>query len=487
MRRLQCFVLGLILLTHVTARGDEAAKPASAKIPISRETTYITEPLKADGTPDYAAWLNKKFSEGVTPENNVVVGLAELLGDGYLIEDVRPRVVAMIGAKRSFNGDFPFADMRKQLHEAGSKTWQAKDDPKTAAWLKHNAAMLDGLAKVAQRERYYAPILMNDKDLIHQWWDGHILSVCDDWPALIALIARANLAITENRMDDAMADLVVARRLAEVMRGAEMWRQDLRMNGVIELVDTAVREISSRRAYSEIQARRFVSQFINFTERPPRREHVLLAGRLACLDQALSLRAHINGGGAEDFAKELKISVSAVKGMDWGKVLREINAECDQYSKISTANRWSEIGSAATQLEDAERARMARFHASRDPDEFVRCWILASNEMISSGRGEYLRQRARCMERMTLLSVALAGWQSVHGGFPETLGELSPDWLVKTPLDLFADDQPFVYKRTAKGYLLYSVGRNMKGDGGQSEEEGGAKGTDDLVVRVGGK
>ena len=48
--------------------------------------------------------------------------------------------------------------------------------------------------------------------------------------------------------------------------------------------------------------------------------------------------------------------------------------------------------------------------------------------------------------------------------------------------DLFID-KPFGYERTEKGYLLYSVGENMKYDGPKKEDDDGED-IDDIVVRV---
>ena len=47
---------------------------------ISKETTYITEPLKADGYPNYVAVLNRQYSEGVSPDNNAAVLLWQAIG-----------------------------------------------------------------------------------------------------------------------------------------------------------------------------------------------------------------------------------------------------------------------------------------------------------------------------------------------------------------------------------------------------------------------
>ena len=58
--------------------------------------------------------------------------------------------------------------------------------------------------------------------------------------------------------------------------------------------------------------------------------------------------------------------------------------------------------------------------------------------------------------------------------------ELSPDYLKEIPLDLFID-KPLHYEREGKGYLLYSVGMNLKDDGGSDDRK---KEHDDIVVRV---
>lgn len=80
--QLRAAILGGLLLqlvVHPAVRAEPraAANPSSNKPPvrvtISKETTYITEPLRPDGYPDYIRYLNKKLSEGVTPENNAAV------------------------------------------------------------------------------------------------------------------------------------------------------------------------------------------------------------------------------------------------------------------------------------------------------------------------------------------------------------------------------------------------------------------------------
>ena len=75
---------------------------------------------------------------------------------------------------------------------------------------------------------------------------------------------------------------------------------------------------------------------------------------------------------------------------------------------------------------------------------------------------------------------SLAAFKVEKGTYPEKLSELSPAYIKKVPVDIFAEG-PLVYKRDGKGYLLYSVGRNMKDDGGVEDE---ATNKDDIAVRV---
>src|SRR5690348_1098118 len=42
----------------------------SPRVYVSPQTTFITEPLTADGSPDYTKYILNLYRDGVTPENN---------------------------------------------------------------------------------------------------------------------------------------------------------------------------------------------------------------------------------------------------------------------------------------------------------------------------------------------------------------------------------------------------------------------------------
>ena len=82
--------------------------------------------------------------------------------------------------------------------------------------------------------------------------------------------------------------------------------------------------------------------------------------------------------------------------------------------------------------------------------------------------------------RLTKVAVALAACKAEKGRYPEKLSELVPEYFKKLPEDLFAEG-PLTYRRVGKGYLLYSVGKNMKDDGGLEDE---VKELGDIAVRA---
>ena len=74
--------------------------------------------------------------------------------------------------------------------------------------------------------------------------------------------------------------------------------------------------------------------------------------------------------------------------------------------------------------------------------------------------------KARCQVQATLAVLAILQYQKQQGRFPETLDVLVKDNLVNViPIDPYSD-KPLKYKKTDKGFILYSVGSDFIDDGG---------------------
>ena len=73
------------------------------------------------------------------------------------------------------------------------------------------------------------------------------------------------------------------------------------------------------------------------------------------------------------------------------------------------------------------------------------------------------------------VACALESFRLAHGKYPETLADLSPEYLESIPTDVISG-QPLKYHRNAdETFTLYSVGWNEKDDGGVISFEGNSK------------
>jgi hypothetical protein len=77
---LASLVLVASFLPLIAASAEDSSpntQPQSAhrpvKITISKETTYLTGPIRSDGWLDYAAVVNERCKSGVTAENNAAI------------------------------------------------------------------------------------------------------------------------------------------------------------------------------------------------------------------------------------------------------------------------------------------------------------------------------------------------------------------------------------------------------------------------------
>ncbi len=88
--------------------------------------------------------------------------------------------------------------------------------------------------------------------------------------------------------------------------------------------------------------------------------------------------------------------------------------------------------------------------------------------------------------RMAALALAIRRYELAHGDRPERLEELAPDFLSDLPADPFAaDHSTFQYIRNDTAPKLYSVGPNLKDDGGAREYGRQAGVPDDVSFRLG--
>ena len=157
----------------------------------------------------------------------------------------------------------------------------------------------------------------------------------------------------------------------------------------------------------------------------------------------------------------------------------------------------------AAMAENSLRVRVIKSWARRNLDGLLRSleipfpeamawWEQAAERPGFGGSALDLLSRVRSLVdsrasletefRGVILVVALERFRRAHSAYPETLDALVPETLEAAPEDPFSG-RPFVYKRVGEDYVLYSVGRNQKDDGGVSvPQERPYRGSDDVAI-----
>ncbi len=78
----------------------------------------------------------------------------------------------------------------------------------------------------------------------------------------------------------------------------------------------------------------------------------------------------------------------------------------------------------------------------------------------------FKRATLNAMFETARVGMACKVYKNMHGDFPEDLDELSPELLEDIPADPFTGDR-LIYKKQDSGIIVYSVGSNLKDDGGK--------------------
>jgi hypothetical protein len=240
-----------LLVSSTLTRADEpATKKSAAKEPtaeatkkprvtISKETTFITEPLRKEGYVDYIEALNLRCSEGVTPENNAAVLFWRAMGPEPVPQEIREEFFRRLGMKvPTAKGDYfttfrkflqkkdaakesvspddkpqPIEERLRQQEVAVAQPWSARKFPDVAAWLRENERPLTLIISGSKRPRRYDPAIAGT--------EGTVLSIrihmqSEHRDAVRALVARAMLRLHSGEPERAWNDLLASHRIAHL-------------------------------------------------------------------------------------------------------------------------------------------------------------------------------------------------------------------------------------------------------------------------------
>src|SRR5262249_19762041 len=152
---------------------DNAGKKPKGKWTVSKETTYVTEPLDKDGYIDYAAALNERLRQGVTPANNANVLLWKAIGPHPEGTTMPPEFFVWLGIPAPPEKGEYFIDLNQymkdhlkidpskdgdeshdQLNRSIQRPWTLNEYPKLASWLEANEKPLALVVEATRRSHY---------------------------------------------------------------------------------------------------------------------------------------------------------------------------------------------------------------------------------------------------------------------------------------------------------------------------------------------
>ena len=534
----------LVVAAEPAAPSPKAATVAPKPLyAVSKETTYLTAPLRADGSVDYIAALDEELSRGVTPENNAAVLLWKVLGPKEINEKVRDQYFQKLGiAPLPETGDYlvelseyvkaqgialPRGDdeelsdqerLWKQFDAAMTRPWSKQEFPAIAMWLAASEKPLALAIEATKRPRRYDPLLGDDESMLI---DVLLPGINEHRRIAKTLVARAMLRAEAGEISAAWDDLLACHRLGRLSaQGATL------VDGLVGIaIDsiacagdrallqhvplTAQQAAAMRADLAKLPALRGMDVKLDRGER-----FMFLDGTATLARKGLAqIRTLLNsliavsdgpgvaGGGSARSHAALASFLDALGAvaMDWDGVMRNGNR---WYDRLVAAARQPTIAQRKAALKQFDEELKKLAGAARNTN-------LLSLELLGDPRAAVTRRigdiliallmpalttvmnaedRAVMQSELLQVGFALAAYRAERGKYPAALEDLAPAYLAAVPSDLFVDAK-LRYRAEDGGYLLYSVGPNGSDDGGRTRDdatnsEPWDEPWDDLVVRV---
>lgn len=499
--------------------------PIGPRIRVSKATTHITEPLAADGLPDFAAALLTELREGVTPENNGAVPYLQAMWPAELDAEQQTALCRELGMpvpqangltspsedealyqqvemwltrnQQPLGVDEPPAQTLFTLFQR--QPWTRDEAPIVAEWIDSHREQYNLLHEAVVRPEFYcpSPTLLLDSS---QAWINLDLSVLQNMRAAVRCLSmRAYHSIGQGDLDAAWSDCRVIYGLSDRIESTTL---------IHELVSIALEGVADQVALTLLDAERLnestANEMLKFYRQRPLRLSLVKAidtGERTTFITSVLEWSHERVPLEPHGEDALNLSPAAARRIDWNVVLTMGN---DVYDKLVDANRiqdraareeaFERFGEELESLGEVNIARVVLSQASRRArSRFVgRTMLMLLIPGINAAN--VAQDRRNTYRQMMPVAAALAAYRVEHGEYPNTLAPLTPALLAEQPTDFF-HAAPLVYHKTDRGFLLYSLGDNQQDDHGchalydsyagyETQSRMRIRGWDDAVVEL---
>jgi len=452
---------------------------------ISRETTYLTEPLTEVGYVDFLSVFRARYEKmgGDSPERdewNLLMegehGRGQYAGRSILYIDpvsaiVQSRLEADVDALQAESTDDP-QDLIFSLRRL---PWTAADHPivadvvdRNSAWyerVRKNLPPIDamGFPSAGGKDGALENVLLPGTQYSRRVTRRFLLRSC----------LRSGTGDSSGAFEDiSFAYRITARPQLFLMEAITKW--------------AAEQEASTAAAAILLSEPLITGSMIEFAQALPTESLLPQVAQLAHETRYIEIdhvqwihRTREQNPGAAVTPKlryvQPLLDKRFVNAIDWNRVLRSHNERYDRIDEGLQTHEWKTgFDAISDQFEkataDAAKKRLEEIgiwslppktddviEASYDIYELIQiAWVNAAKTVVH--------------RRAVQLAIRLAVWKQQHGHFPAELEELRSLRMFSSPPDNFFIDPftsvPFIYRSAGTRFELRSVGRNMQEDAG---------------------
>lgn len=462
----------------------------SPRIEVSPQTTYVTSPLRADGLPDFEAYIRDRARSGVTPQNNAAAVIWPMVWPGELspnqcqpvarelgIDAFPPASAALLPIWKALrNGSNNEQAAHEALDVVTTRPWTSAQYPALANWAKQYQQQLDTIVEGSKLPRCYFPSPSHLDQKQETICTTLLPGPQSSREAGRSLSARAMWHAGEGRIDEAWADLLATFRIGRlVAQGPTLVEQYVGMainNMGCASTVAMLHEVKP----SAKEARRMLDDLSSLPEFAGVADSIDQMERIMFLDFVIAVsRGEIDSESLRMMESDQRAKYFHRVRIDWNVVLKKGN---EIFDRVVAAVRVSDRAArqqAYTTINDdiaqLERDGSARSMLAAATNSAIRNEMVAGRLLSANLGFVYYAMNAEDVANtkltLTRYAAALALFRAEHGAYPEKLDALVPGIFTTLPAGPFGANA-FIFKPIGSGYLLYCTGPNGKDDGGSN-------------------
>ncbi|MHB8973771.1 MAG: DUF1559 family PulG-like putative transporter [Pirellulaceae bacterium] len=408
------------------------------RLTISKETTYITQPLTSDGTRvDYFAALEQDcYPPEMKTDDNGYRLIVRALGDApenrenETSGDAEARTVQVyekLGLDPAIKPTMTYIETHDFLREYGTRQgldekqtndlearanepWTLADLPMMGPWLEKNGPVIDLVGEAVRKSTFRFPLVRPHEDSI--LLEMVVLGEMQRTRSFARMIqTRVHYRIGMGDIDGAIYDVITGKRLARHVQCQGTLIARLVGIAVEGIADTLGLAANRKSQPTEEQLQRFVAELNSLPPRPDI-DRMMLAERYLTLDW-LQAVAHGDKTFTSLFPPELFLHIKKIEALglgvatrssvDWNIVMRQINGQFDDLDTIETVQR-PQLFSLDNLFLGGRSRRLA--------DLFV---LLTMPGISATREADY---RSNCGNNLHRIMLAMLMYQHEHGTLP---------------------------------------------------------------------